>query len=91
MDPAADLEPPDKRFAASALEEEAAVRSSTVPEALAETARRAAAEAAEVALERPEALVEAVATATWQSLSIEHEGRLGQSRGADLRGAVGME
>lgn len=86
------LAPQVQSLAASAWAVEAEVPTSLALAALAVLAAHAVAEVAVAALEALAAEPEGLAGRdTWQSLSIEHEGRLGQSRGADLRGAVGME
>lgn len=69
------LEETGRPFAASALEEAAAARFSTAPEALVETARRAAVVEAAAVLERQAGLEGTEATATWQSLFSDHESR----------------
>lgn len=77
VDQTADLELQAKRFAASALEEAAAVQIFPASAALAVLAAHAVAEVVVEALEALAAEPEGLAgRATWQSLSIEHEGRL---------------
>lgn len=86
------LAPQVKSLAASAWAVEVEVPIFLASAALEVLAAHAVAEVAVAALEALAAEPVGLAgRATWQSLSIEHESRLGQSRGADLRGAVGME